>query len=90
MTFNFKLSRLFSKIETRKAAFYFFLTTKVSIACENIRFFSLSASLSGCFRRLKLAHLFRHYDILAKTRSRLTMVITFSRQNDVGSRASTS
>ena len=24
MTFNFKLSRLFSKIETQKAAFYFF------------------------------------------------------------------
>ena len=41
MTFNFKLSRLFSKIETRKAAFYFFFTSKVSIACENIRFSSL-------------------------------------------------
>ena len=43
MTFNFKLSRLFSKIETRKAAFYFFFTTKVGIACENVRFSSLSA-----------------------------------------------
>ena len=30
----------------------------------------------------------RHYDILAKTRTRLTMAITFSRQNDAGSRAS--
>ena len=44
MTFNFKLSRQFSKIETRKAALYFFFTTKVSIACENIRFSSLFAA----------------------------------------------
>ena len=44
MTFNFKLSRLFSKIETRKAAFYFFFATKVSIAYENIRFSSLFAA----------------------------------------------
>ena len=44
MTFNFKFSRLFSKIETRKAAFYFFFNTKVSIACENIRFSSLFAA----------------------------------------------
>ena len=28
----------------------------------------------------------RHYDILAKTRSRMTTAITFSRQNDAGSR----
>ena len=32
---------------------------------------------------------FRHYDILAKTRGRMTMAITFSRQNGVGSRAGT-
>ena len=31
---------------------------------------------------------FRHYDILANIRSRMTMAITFSRQNDAGSRAS--
>ena len=30
---------------------------------------------------------FRHYDILAKSRSRMTMAITFTRQNDAGSRA---
>ena len=30
----------------------------------------------------------RHYDILAKTRSRMTTVITFSRENDAGTRAS--
>ena len=29
----------------------------------------------------------RHYDIPAKTRSRMTAAITFSRQNDAGSRA---
>ena len=29
-----------------------------------------------------------HYDILAKTRSRMTTATTFSRQNDVGSRVS--
>ena len=27
----------------------------------------------------------RHYDILAKTRNRMTTAITFSRQNDAGS-----
>ena len=30
---------------------------------------------------------FRYYDILGKTRGRMTMAITFSRQNDGGSRA---
>ena len=30
---------------------------------------------------------FRYYDILSKTRGRMTKAITFSRQNDVGSRA---
>ena len=29
-----------------------------------------------------------HYDILAKSRSRMTMAITFSRQNDADSRLS--
>ena len=32
---------------------------------------------------------FRHYDILAKTRSRMTTAITSSRQNDAATRAST-
>ena len=32
---------------------------------------------------------FRHYDILPKPRSRMTTAITFSRQDDAGSRAST-
>ena len=32
---------------------------------------------------------FRHYDILAKTGSRMTMAIIFSRQNDAGSHART-
>ena len=31
----------------------------------------------------------RHYDILTKTRSRMTTTITFSRQNDAASRANT-
>ena len=30
----------------------------------------------------------RHYDILAKSRSRMTTATTFSRQNDAGSRMS--
>ena len=52
MRFNFKLSRLFSKIESRKAAFYFFFTTKVSIACENFdRFSSLFAAAGRKERR---------------------------------------
>ena len=32
---------------------------------------------------------FRQHDILAKTRGGMTMAITFSRPNDVGSRACT-
>ena len=32
---------------------------------------------------------FRHYDILTKTRSRMTTATKFSRQNDAGSRART-
>ena len=32
---------------------------------------------------------FRYFDILAKTRSRMTKATTFSIQNDAGSRAST-
>ena len=32
---------------------------------------------------------FRHFNILAKTRSRVTTATSFSRQNDAGSRAST-
>ena len=32
---------------------------------------------------------FRHYDILGQARSRMTTAITFSRQNDAGSRART-
>jgi len=32
---------------------------------------------------------FRHHDILAKTRSRMTTATTFSRQNDADSRART-
>ena len=32
----------------------------------------------------------RHYDTLAKTRSRMTMATTFSRQNDAGTRMNNS
>ena len=32
---------------------------------------------------------FRHYDILAKTRNRMTLAITFSRQNKARSRVRT-
>ena len=39
---------------------------------------------------LTFDNLFRYIDILAKTRSRMTKATTFSRQNDVGSRANTS
>ena len=31
---------------------------------------------------------FRYFDILAKTRSRVTTAVAFSRQNDAGSRVS--
>ena len=40
-------------------------------------------------KHLTLDKLYPHYDILAKTRSRMTTATTFSRQNDAGSRAST-
>ena len=40
-------------------------------------------------KHLTLDKLYPHYDILAKTRSRMTTATTFSRQNDAGSRVRT-
>ena len=37
------------------------------------------------FLKLDNNYLFRQYDILSKIRSRMTMAITFSCQNDIGS-----
>ena len=40
---------------------------------------------SKMIKPLTLTTSFRHYDILAKTRSRMTTATTFSRQNEAGS-----
>ena len=40
-------------------------------------------------KRLSSDIFFRHHDILAKIRSRMKTIITFSRQNDPGSRKRT-
>ena len=64
---------------------------------KNHTFFTREARLlllmevKTCLDRkmIKLLTSFRHYDILAKTRSRMTLAITFSRQNDAGSRVRT-
>ena len=80
-TFNFKFSYLFSKIDTPESFIVLFFATKGSwlISVEGGE--ALSRSLND-----KIPNI-RHYEILPKTRSRITMATTFSRQNHVGSRA---
>ena len=54
-------------------------------------FILMEVEPSSDSKRIELPHLItcsRHYDILAKTRSRMTSAITFSRKNDAGSRVS--
>ena len=82
-TLNFKLSRLFSKIEIPERCIVHFFTTKVGTLISAEEGWAISRSLND-----KISNI-RHYEILAKTRSRLTTATTFSRQNDVGSRACT-
>ena len=45
----------------------------------------------SCFQKDEITYVsrtrFRHYDVLTKTRSKMTTAITFPRQNDTGSRA---
>ena len=71
---------------TRKASFNFFSPKKL------VRLFLLKEVKPSPDRKMiNFLHLItcsRHYDILAKSRCRMTMVITFFRQKDAGSRES--
>ena len=78
--FNLKCFRIFSKNVQSFTVLFF--TWKVSA----IIFIGDSLALSRSQNDWTCSC---HYDILAKTRSRMTTATTFSRQNDVGSRAST-
>ena len=83
--FNLKSLRVFLKKAPRKASFYYFSQKKLA------RLFILNEGKpspnSRMIKLLTIDNLFpRHFDILAKTRGRMTTAITFSRQNDAGSR----
>ena len=81
----FTFSRLFSKNRQPGKLHCNFFTTKAItlISVEGCKAFSRSLNDKIPFKHLIIC--FRHYDILAKTRNKKTMAITFSRQNDVGS-----
>ena len=87
-TFSFKFSPLFSgKIDTPESFIVLFITTKVGtfISVEGSK--TLFRSLNGKIY-YHLITCCRTFDILAKTVSRrLTTATTFSRKNDVSSRA---
>ena len=78
--FNLKCFRIFSK--NVQSFIVLFFTWKASA----IIFMGDSLALSRSQNDWTCSY---HYDILAKTRSRMTTATTFSRQNDAGSRAST-
>ena len=78
--FNLKCFRIFSK--NVQSFIVLFFTWKVSAIIFTGGNLALSRSQNDWTCSC-------HYDILAKTRSRMTTATTFSRQNDVGSRAST-
>ena len=87
--FDLKFFRVLSKIDTLKLFIVLFFTRNVS----SVIFFEGGQDLSR-LQNTKTSHISvitcsRHYDTLTKTRSRMTTAITFSRQNDAGSRAST-
>ena len=78
------------KIETpRKASFYHFSREKLALL-PLVK--EVTPSLDRKMIKLltfDLITCFRYFDILAKTRSRMTTATTFSRQNDAGPRSST-
>ena len=87
--FDLKFFRVLSKIDTLKLFIVLFFTRNVS----TVIFFEGGQDLSR-LQNTKTSHILvitcsRHCDTLTKTRSRMTTAITFSRQNDAGSRAST-
>ena len=81
----FYVARLFSKNRQLGKLHCNFFTTKVSTLNSVEGCKALSRSLNDKIRFKHLIICFCHYDILAKTRSKKTMAITFSPQNDVGS-----
>ena len=76
------------KIQTpRKASFHHFSLEKLAL----LPLVKEVAPSPDCkmIKLLTFDNSFRNFDILAKTRSRVTTATTFSRQNDAGSGAST-
>ena len=73
------------KIDNSGSFIVIFFTTKAStlISVEGCK--ALSPSLNDKIPFKYLITFFRHYDVLVKTRSKKTMAIMFSHQNDVGS-----
>ena len=77
---------VFSKIDTTAESFIvLFFARKVTTVILMKRV--MPSSDRKMLRLLSFNITFRHYAIVAKTRSRMTTAIKFSRQNDAGSRA---
>ena len=79
--FDLKFSQ---KTDTRKASLYFFLPVQLAML-SLLKEATVSPLLIA--KHCTFDNLFCHYDILAKTCSRMT--ITFSHLNDAGSHANT-
>ena len=83
--FNLKSLRVFPKKDTLESFILLLFTKKDHTVIYTERSYKPSPN-SRMIKRLTIDNLFpRHFDILAKTRSRMTTAITFSRQNDAGS-----
>ena len=84
--FDLKFFPYSQNIDSRKASFYHFPPEKLALL-PLVKEVTPSPDRK-MIKLLTFDNLFSHFDILAKTRSRMTAATTFSLQSDAGSRAS--
>ena len=77
------------KTDIRKASLYFFKTSSVSTAIFTEGGYCKPTPDSQMIKHFPFDNLFHHYDILAKTHSRMTIATRFSCQDDAGSHVHT-
>ena len=76
------------KIKLKLSGVSFFFSLKKLLRLFNILKEVKHSPDGKVIKLLTFHYYFSHYDIFAKTGSRMTTAITFSRQNDAGSRVS--